>query len=80
MASLSHPISRREPRSGEWRSRLRARMLPTALDHDLAEGADPRRSPAHNIRAARLVSRTFRSAVALGLERTVEAATEPPPR
>jgi hypothetical protein len=53
-------------------------MLPTALDHDLADGFDPGPTPAHSLRAARLGARGVRALLARGRERTVEAAAEPP--
>jgi hypothetical protein len=78
MASLPHPLELPERPAGGLTARLHARLLPGALDRELARGADPRRSPALSARATRLVSPRMRAVVATGFERITEAATEPP--
>jgi hypothetical protein len=58
---------------------LRARLHRQALDHDLALGIAPWRSPAHAARARQLTGRRRREAYAQGLERVL-ADTERPQR
>jgi hypothetical protein len=77
MPTISMPTTAR-PHRHPLSARLRARLLPGALDTALAAGADPRRTDALQARAERLISPGFRQAVATGLERTIEAAAKPP--
>ena len=58
-------------------TRLRARLGRLALDHALAEGADPSSSPLLAARAAQLVSPTARRRLAAALERLVLAGDRP---
>ncbi len=78
MASISISAPRSGRRPAPLGARLRARLMPGALDRQLAAGADPRRSPALAARAERLVSPRSRKGIAIGFDRIVEAAAEPP--
>jgi hypothetical protein len=57
-------------------ARLRARRL----DENLAEGADPRRSPLLAARAAQLTRPQVRARIAAGLERMALSIDQAPPR
>jgi hypothetical protein len=54
------------------------RLRRAALDRQLAAGADPAASVALERRAARITAASCRAELALGIERVLEAAEEPP--
>jgi hypothetical protein len=68
---------RSPPRRPSRRASLRAWLHHAALDHDLALGIAPWRSPAHAARALQLTGRRRRESCAQGLERVL-AETERP--
>jgi hypothetical protein len=75
----------RRPAEGQAREdrvslgfRVRALWQRAALDRQLAAGTDPAISVALERRATRITSARFRAGLAVGLERVLEAAEEPP--
>jgi hypothetical protein len=58
-------------------ARIRARSRRLALDHALADGADPAGSPILAARAAQLISHTSRQRLASGLEQMALTADAP---
>jgi hypothetical protein len=59
------------------REHLQIRWACAELDRRLAEGADPHDDRLLELRAARLVSRSSRARVAIGLERVVATVEKP---
>jgi hypothetical protein len=79
MTSGALPSHRSPPRRPGRVAAVRARLHSAALDHDLALGIAPWRSPAHAARALQLTGRRRRETCARGLERVL-AETERPHR
>jgi hypothetical protein len=61
-----------------FRARVRARRLRSLLDRQLTSDVDPRTSTALECRADQIISTRFRVGLAVGLERVLDAAEEPP--
>jgi hypothetical protein len=60
------------------RTRLRSRLQARRLDRELASGRDPSSSEALELRARHLLSETFRTRLADGLETVICRASSPP--
>lgn len=67
-----------EKRKRGWLVALRCRMHRSAIDRELADGADPDASDCRHLRAAQLTSRSNREALASAYERLLKAATSFP--
>jgi hypothetical protein len=68
------------PEPPSRRARLLARVLGVALDHQLASGVPPWRSPIHAARGVQLTSPRRRGALARSLEQLIARAESPAPR
>lgn len=79
---IAIPIPARRPAEHQARISLgfspRAWRRRAALDRQLAAGVDPSTSDALECRAAQLTTTKHRAVLAMGFERVIEAAEEPP--
>jgi hypothetical protein len=71
--------ARGELRRSSWLIALRCRLRRTAIDRQLAAGADPDSSECRHMRASQLTSESNREALAAAYERLLHAATSFPP-
>jgi hypothetical protein len=71
--------ARHERLRSSWLIALRCRLRRTALDRELAAGADPDSSECRHMRASQLTSESNREALAAAYERLLHAATSFPP-
>jgi hypothetical protein len=78
-APRSAGSARRERRRSSWLIALGCRLRRTAIDRELAAGADPDSSECRHLRASQLTSEGNREALAGAYERLLDAATSFPP-